>query len=239
MANFNQPIMNYDGLREKLAQRLREKQCAFPSWTAPSQSQHPKPVQIPALLCPYSAELLDYAARCFALSKINLREPFARICQYQTPTACAEHRAEQYMNDFYENPDWTKDLECVSSAIEISQSLGSCEDKIHFREIIFPHTDLSLGDCPYLDQCYHINRGCRYMHYQHVPPRNGIGIVGIELLKQTRKWKQNPKRFDMLSAAMKMNDIEMLEKCQVIWRRYGPMLPRHTVGQDLDVWVRF
>ncbi|CBZ55785.1 putative N6-adenosine-methyltransferase 70 kDa subunit [Neospora caninum Liverpool] len=37
--------------------------------------------------------------------------------------------------------------------------------KVHFRRIILPHTDVSLGDCSYLDTCRHIET-CRYVHYE-------------------------------------------------------------------------
>ncbi|KEP59967.1 UNVERIFIED_CONTAM: methyltransferase MTA70, putative [Hammondia hammondi] len=37
--------------------------------------------------------------------------------------------------------------------------------KVHFRRIVLPHTDVSLGDCSYLDTCRHIET-CRYVHYE-------------------------------------------------------------------------
>jgi mRNA (2'-O-methyladenosine-N6-)-methyltransferase len=36
---------------------------------------------------------------------------------------------------------------------------------IHFRRIIKPHTDVSLGDCSYLDTCRHMAT-CRFIHYE-------------------------------------------------------------------------
>jgi len=36
--------------------------------------------------------------------------------------------------------------------------------KIHFKKIIKPWTDESLGDCSYLDTCRHIEK-CKYVHY--------------------------------------------------------------------------
>ncbi|CEL93876.1 unnamed protein product [Vitrella brassicaformis CCMP3155] len=38
-------------------------------------------------------------------------------------------------------------------------------NKVHFRRIILPHTDVSLGDCSYLDSCRHMNT-CKYVHYE-------------------------------------------------------------------------
>ncbi|PFH37441.1 putative methyltransferase MTA70 [Besnoitia besnoiti] len=37
--------------------------------------------------------------------------------------------------------------------------------KVHFRRIVLAHTDISLGDCSYLDTCRHIET-CRYVHYE-------------------------------------------------------------------------
>uniref|UniRef100_A0A7S4B4V4 Uncharacterized protein n=1 Tax=Chrysotila carterae TaxID=13221 RepID=A0A7S4B4V4_CHRCT len=46
----------------------------------------------------------------------------------------------------------------------INGAANSCE-KIHFRRIIKPHTDLSLGDCSYLDTCRHMAT-CKFIHYE-------------------------------------------------------------------------
>ena len=32
--------------------------------------------------------------------------------------------------------------------------------QLHFRAIIKPHTDVSLGDCSYLDTCRHMKYSC-------------------------------------------------------------------------------
>jgi len=37
--------------------------------------------------------------------------------------------------------------------------------KIHFRRILKPHTDPSLGDCSYLDTCRHMAT-CKFIHYE-------------------------------------------------------------------------
>ena len=36
--------------------------------------------------------------------------------------------------------------------------------KVHFLPMVYPHTDLALGDCSYLDTCHKI-KTCRYLHY--------------------------------------------------------------------------
>ena len=37
--------------------------------------------------------------------------------------------------------------------------------KVHFKPIIKPHTDVSSGDCSYLDTCRHMDI-CKFVHYQ-------------------------------------------------------------------------
>ena len=37
--------------------------------------------------------------------------------------------------------------------------------KVHFKPIIKPHTEVSLGDCSYLDTCRHMDI-CKFVHYQ-------------------------------------------------------------------------
>ncbi|XP_023540558.1 N6-adenosine-methyltransferase MT-A70-like [Cucurbita pepo subsp. pepo] len=62
-----------------------------------------------------------------------------------------------------------------------SGSYVACE-KVHFRRIIAPHTDINLGDCSFLDTCRHM-KTCKYVHYeldpiQDVPPMlMGAGSV--------------------------------------------------------------
>lgn len=41
---------------------------------------------------------------------------------------------------------------------------GMCKN-VHFRPIIESHTDVSLGDCSYLDTCRHMEI-CKFVHYQ-------------------------------------------------------------------------
>lgn len=53
---------------------------------------------------------------------------------------------------------------------------------IHFIPNLKPQTDLTLGDCSYLDTCHKLN-SCRYVHYFQYYPDS--------LLKQKRKQEQN------------------------------------------------
>nr|DAD36180.1 TPA_asm: hypothetical protein HUJ06_006820 [Nelumbo nucifera] len=48
-----------------------------------------------------------------------------------------------------------------------SGSYIACE-KVHFRRIIALHTEISLGDCSFLDTCRHM-KTCKYVHYELDP----------------------------------------------------------------------
>ena len=37
--------------------------------------------------------------------------------------------------------------------------------KLHFRRLIRPHTDESLGDCSFLNTCFHVDT-CKFVHYE-------------------------------------------------------------------------
>ena len=57
---------------------------------------------------------------------------------------------------------------CVHGTKEDCSKLSSgkttCE-KLHFAKIIQKHTDESLGDCSFLNTCFHMN-SCKYVHYK-------------------------------------------------------------------------
>ncbi|KAI9175070.1 hypothetical protein LWI28_026908 [Acer negundo] len=62
-----------------------------------------------------------------------------------------------------------------------SGSFTACE-KVHFRRIIAPHTDINLGDCSFLDTCRHM-KTCKYVHYELDPERDipptMVGSTGL------------------------------------------------------------
>nr|ABR17536.1 unknown [Picea sitchensis] len=62
----------------------------------------------------------------------------------------------------------------------------ACE-KVHFRRIIATHTDVSLGDCSFLDTCRHM-KTCKYVHYEldSSPDVHTPGMVGLPPPKPLR-----------------------------------------------------
>lgn len=54
---------------------------------------------------------------------------------------------------------------CRLSTRECSKTKNGLCNKIHFQAIIRNNTDVSLGDCSYLNTCFK-GKNCRYVHYQ-------------------------------------------------------------------------
>ncbi|XP_063690845.1 N6-adenosine-methyltransferase subunit METTL3-like [Bolinopsis microptera] len=55
--------------------------------------------------------------------------------------------------------EWVTRQECKRGNVKF----GSCK-KLHFRKLIHSHTDTSLGDCSFLNTCFHMDT-CKYVHY--------------------------------------------------------------------------
>lgn len=47
---------------------------------------------------------------------------------------------------------------------EVKESRLKCS-RLHFKKIIQAHTDVVLGDCSFLNTCFHM-ASCKYVHYQ-------------------------------------------------------------------------
>ncbi|XP_046841712.1 N6-adenosine-methyltransferase catalytic subunit-like [Xenia sp. Carnegie-2017] len=62
---------------------------------------------------------------------------------------------------------------------------GVCK-KVHFRKIIQKHTDESLGDCSFLNTCFHMDT-CKYVHYEV----DYTGVLKDKDRKTDEKDKQN------------------------------------------------
>jgi len=63
---------------------------------------------------------------------------------------------------------------------------GVCE-KVHFRQVIHPHTDRKLGDCSYLNACRHMVT-CKYVHYEIDP--SDVGRMKEDSASQTGARKE-------------------------------------------------
>lgn len=68
------------------------------------------------------------------------------------------------------NIENTSNLLSASTAIRLVHSCSSSRsehrcNKLHFKKIIQSHTDETLGDCSFLNTCFHMDT-CKYVHYE-------------------------------------------------------------------------
>lgn len=54
--------------------------------------------------------------------------------------------------------------------------------RVHFRRLVFPWTDVSLGNCSYLDTCRHM-KTCRYVHYELDDEAEAAGADAVDAAK--------------------------------------------------------
>ncbi|KAH7513675.1 hypothetical protein FEM48_Zijuj11G0006100 [Ziziphus jujuba var. spinosa] len=76
-----------------------------------------------------------------------------------------------------------------------SGSFMACE-KVHFRRIVAPHTDINLGDCSFLDTCRHM-KTCKYVHYELDPTPDVSPMMGAAALGPPKSLK--PQRAEYCS----------------------------------------
>ena len=87
---------------------------------------------------------------------------------------------KQSLQTYNYNTDYSKVMEKIKNKYGSSLVRPFCEygtrqecakhskvecKKVHFKPIIKPHTDVSQGDCSYLDTCRHMDI-CKFVHYQ-------------------------------------------------------------------------
>ncbi|XP_072013458.1 N(6)-adenosine-methyltransferase catalytic subunit METTL3-like isoform X2 [Amphiura filiformis] len=96
------------------------------------------------------------------------------------PTAKEQSLAEKFkseggtVQEFC--PHGTRD-ECAKIT-----GIDNC-DKLHFRRIINKHTDESLGDCSFLNTCFHMDT-CKYVHYDVERSRGDAKTDSSALVKK-------------------------------------------------------
>jgi mRNA (2'-O-methyladenosine-N6-)-methyltransferase len=71
-----------------------------------------------------------------------------------------------------------------NQCIRASTHAGPGCEKVHFKPIIRPHTDVSLGDCSYLNTCHRMLDSCKYVHYELDVATSGSGDSVEEMLMQ-------------------------------------------------------
>lgn len=87
-----------------------------------------------------------------------------------TPTAKEQLLAEKFRS---QGGAQVQEFCSYGTKEECFRSNANCQtcDKLHFKKIIHKHTDESLGDCSFLNTCFHMDT-CKYVHYQIDYPQN-------------------------------------------------------------------
>ncbi|OTN66432.1 putative mRNA (N6-adenosine)-methyltransferase [Plasmodium knowlesi] len=77
----------------------------------------------------------------------------------EAPTVIEEMRIKKF-----QKKDDSVKIICPYLTKKACQKHNKECNKVHFKKIISEHTDVSLGDCSYLDTCRHIET-CKFVHY--------------------------------------------------------------------------
>ena len=87
-------------------------------------------------------------------------------------------------------------------------------DKIHFKRILKPHTDISLGDCSFLNTCYNIEN-CKYIHYEvdMDDVDQGLLLESNAILAKISKFRMPPQ---WVQCDLRHFDMSVLGKFSVI-----------------------
>lgn len=79
--------------------------------------------------------------------------------------AAAAKKTEETIIDSIKIEDDTLEEQNVDDVLtDLAVTTIKC-NKLHFKKIIQSHTDESLGDCSFLNTCFHMD-SCKYVHYE-------------------------------------------------------------------------
>ncbi|GAA49632.1 N6-adenosine-methyltransferase 70 kDa subunit [Clonorchis sinensis] len=111
-------------------------------------------------------ELEDLLAAQTAREKENKRVREEILELLNTPTAKERYLSERFRS---QGGSQVQQFCAQGTRIECNKYKTRTGDqepctKLHFRKIIHQHTDESLGDCSFLNTCFHVDT-CKYVHY--------------------------------------------------------------------------
>ncbi|ELT87258.1 hypothetical protein CAPTEDRAFT_192776 [Capitella teleta] len=85
--------------------------------------------------------------------------------------------------------------------------------KLHFKKIIHKHTDESLGDCSFLNTCFHMDT-CKYVHYEIAYPEISPKAQPSTISKKTEGTILYPPQW--VHCDLRNFDVSVLGKFSVI-----------------------
>ncbi|XP_060074207.1 N6-adenosine-methyltransferase catalytic subunit-like [Ylistrum balloti] len=111
---------------------------------------------------------------------------------------------------------------CQYGTREECKKLGETKEqcrKLHFRKIIHKHTDETLGDCSFLNTCFHMDT-CKYVHYEiDYPAVSTTDAMKKEALAMAKKGLESgdvlyPPQW--VQCDLRFFDMTVLGKCAVV-----------------------
>ncbi|XP_064640544.1 N6-adenosine-methyltransferase subunit METTL3-like [Lineus longissimus] len=92
--------------------------------------------------------------------------------------------------------------------------------KLHFRKIIRKHTDESLGDCSFLNTCFHMDT-CKYVHYEIDYPEKSDKGKEIMIPKSIDNFKRSDSQTILypqqwIHCDLRNFDMSTIGKCGVV-----------------------
>ncbi|XP_071088181.1 N(6)-adenosine-methyltransferase catalytic subunit METTL3-like [Haliotis cracherodii] len=130
---------------------------------------------------------------------------------------------EQYMVDKFRSRGGVQLQEFCQygtreECVKVGQNPTPCK-KLHFRKIIHKHTDESLGDCSFLNTCFHMDT-CKYVHYEIDYPDNQNEMA---LMKKEAAMSKSGPGSDVymyppqwIQCDLRIFDMTTLGKCAVV-----------------------
>ena len=108
--------------------------------------------------------------------------------------------------------------------------------KLHFHRIVHPHTDQSLGDCSFLNTCFHVET-CKFVHYSiddSIDEPGALPHKAVSLKSTLPRTKLTPPQW--INCDMRYFDMSVIGKFAVImadppWDIHME-LPYGTMGDD-------
>lgn len=101
------------------------------------------------------------------------------FCPHGTRAECARHSPDDLDE---EKPPMIDDVEIIL----IVTAKGDKCNKLHFKKIIQLHTDETLGDCSFLNTCFHMD-SCKYVHYEVDSQTTAKSTISVEGEKSSRQ----------------------------------------------------
>ncbi|OON18809.1 MT-A70 protein [Opisthorchis viverrini] len=134
--------------------------------TISTTSTQPAPTPRSGRVTTLDNELEDLLAAQTAREKENKRVREEILELLNTPTAKERYLSERFRS---QGGSQVQQFCAQGTRIECNKYKTRTGDqepctKLHFRKIIHQHTDESLGDCSFLNTCFHVDT-CKYVHY--------------------------------------------------------------------------